>query len=145
MERVPKFVSINSSSSNLLGGSRNVILKSSDTNGDIYLVKGIMPKGSEVPVHIHTLEDEIFHVLKGEVELTLGDEKIIGKKGDIVYLPRGIKHGIKTIGHETAEVLNYVIPGKNFELFFEKMNLIGLDASVEEKRKIADEHQIKFL
>lgn len=124
---------------------RQIILDSEHTNGDVYLVKGIMPKGSVVPNHIHELEDEIFHVLKGEVELTLGDKTIEAKKNAVIYLPRGIKHGIKTIGDETAEVLNYAIPGKNFEAFFAKMNDIGLNASIEEKQRIAKAHKITFL
>lgn len=145
MKKTPKIVSTDKQSDKFLGGLRNVLLDSKETDGDIYLVQGLMPKGSVVPLHVHELEDEIFHVLKGKVELTLGDKTIQGKKGDIIYLPRGIKHGIRTVGDETAKVLNYVIPGKNFESFFNKMNKIGLDAPVEEKAKIAVEHKIKFL
>lgn len=145
MNRTPKITSTVSQNNSFLGGRRQVILDTSTTNGDVYLVQGIMPAGSVVPVHVHELEDEIFHVLEGEVELILGETTINGKKGDIIYLPRGIKHGIRTIGTKTAKVLNYVIPGKNFEAFFDKMNRIGLDASVEEKKKIAIKHQIRFL
>lgn len=145
MNKTSKISSTESQSDIVSDGLRNVILSSKETDGDIYLVQGIMPKGSIVPLHIHELEDEIFHVIEGNVELILGEKTIKGKKGDIIYLPRGIKHGIKTVGNETAKVLNYVIPGKNFEEFFSKMNEIGLDASVEEKAKIGIEHKIKFL
>ncbi len=145
MNRIPKISSTENQSDTFLGGLRNVILSSKETDGDIYLVQGIMPKGSAVPLHIHELEDEIFHVMEGNVELVLGEKTIKGKKGDIIYLPRGIKHGIKTVGNETAKVLNYVIPGQNFEEFFNKMNEIELDASLEEKIKIGIEHKIKFL
>ncbi|WP_334058393.1 cupin domain-containing protein [Polaribacter sp. P097] len=145
MKRIPKIVSTENQSNSFLGGLRNVILNSKETDGDVYLVEGIMPKGSSVPLHIHELEDEIFHVLEGKVELVIGEKTIQGKKGDIIYLPRGIQHGIKTLGSETVRVLNYVIPGKNFEEFFTKMNEIGLDSSVEEKAKIGNEHKIKFL
>lgn len=145
MSKKPKIASTKNQSDNFLGGLRNVILSSKETDGDIYLVKGIMPKGSAVPLHIHELEDEIFHVLEGNVELILGEKIITGKEGDIIYLPRGIKHGIKTLGNETAKVLNYVIPGKNFEEFFNKMNELGLNATLEEKVKIGMKHRIKFL
>jgi len=145
MGRVPKVTSTGNKSDKFLGGLRNTILSSKETDGDIYLVEGIMPKGSSVPLHIHELEDEIFHVIEGRVELVLGEKTIEGKKGDIIYLPRGIKHGIKTVGKETARVLNYVIPGKNFEAFFNKMNEIGLSASTEEKAKIGIEYKIRFL
>lgn len=145
MTRTPKVSSIHDRSGSFLGGLRKVILDSKETSGDVYLVEGIMPEGSQVPVHIHEFEDEIFHVIEGNVELVLGEETIQGKKGDIIYLPRGIKHGIRTSGSQTARVLNYVIPGKNFEVFFNKMSLIGLNASKEDKAKIGIQHGIVFL
>ena len=122
MNKKPKISSTENIFKTLMSGTPNVILNSKETAGDIYLVQGIMPEGSEVPEHIHELEDEIFHVLEGTVELILGNETLEGNVGDIIYLPRGIKHGIKTKGTKTAKVLNYVIPGKNFENFFNEMS-----------------------
>ncbi|MEO1627579.1 MAG: cupin domain-containing protein, partial [Bacteroidota bacterium] len=72
--REPKITSVNDQGDALLGGARKIILRSKETAGDIYLVEGIMPEGSVVPVHIHQHEDEIFHVLEGEVQLVLGEE-----------------------------------------------------------------------
>ncbi|MEM6641337.1 MAG: cupin domain-containing protein [Bacteroidota bacterium] len=141
----PKKASLGDQRDFLIGGSRKVIFSAKETDGDIYLVEGIMPAGSEVPVHVHELEDEIFHVLEGKVELRLGEESFGGEEGDIIYLPRGVKHGIKTIGSSKARVLNYVIPGKNFEDFFEKLNELGSSASDDEKSDLAAVHKIKFL
>ncbi|MEM6735463.1 MAG: cupin domain-containing protein [Bacteroidota bacterium] len=143
--RKPKITSLKNTSQSLLGGSRQVKLSSKETDGDIYLVEGVMPKGSSVPVHIHKFEDEIFHVLEGEVELVLGDDTFIGKVGDIIYLPRGIKHGISIIGEKTAKVLNYVIPGKNFETFFDKMNTQSANPTKEVTTKLAQEYGITFV
>lgn len=98
MGRNPKIVSTDSPTLEMMGGERQLLLDSISTDGDVYLVQGIMPSGSEVPAHIHQLEDEIFHVLEGTVELVLGEKTVDGKAGDIIYLPRGIKHGIKTKG-----------------------------------------------
>ena len=145
MNKKPKISSTENTSESLLGGLRTIILNANETDGDIYLVQGIMPKGSEVPEHIHELEDEIFHVLEGKVELVLGDKTIEGNIGDIIYLPRGIKHGIKTKGDETARVLNYVIPGRNFEDFFNELNEVGLDIEKSERNKIAGKYKITFL
>ncbi|MDC7997703.1 cupin domain-containing protein [Gilvibacter sediminis] len=145
MNKKPKIASIDSMSETLMSGARNVIFNSEHTDGDIYLVQGIMPEGSEVPVHIHELEDEIFHVLEGTVELILGNETIEGNVGDIIYLPRGIKHGIKTKGTETAKVLNYVIPGKNFENFFNEMSEKKIGVESDEGNRIAKKYGIKFL
>jgi len=141
MSKKPKISSTNTNSDTLLDGSRNILLSSQETDGDIYVVKGIMPEGSKVPIHIHTLEDEIFHILEGQVELTLGDKLITGNVGDIIYLPRGIKHGIKTMGKKTAIVLNYVIPGRNFEQFFDALH----HSDGTQRDEIAEQYGITFL
>ncbi|MEL6560486.1 MAG: cupin domain-containing protein, partial [Bacteroidota bacterium] len=83
--------------------------------------------------------------LEGEVQLILGEETFIGKEGDIIYLPRGIKHGIKTFGDATAKVLNYVIPGENFEKFFNEINELKIKASSDETADIAEKYGITFI
>lgn len=145
MNRIPKVMIPNTPSASLFGGLRELKLSAKETAGDIYLVEGIMPKGSEVPVHIHTKEDEIFHVLAGEVELTLGDEVIEAGAGTIIYLPRNIKHGIKTLGETTARVLNYVIPGQNFEDFFNELQQLEKEVSSIQRAALAKKYGITFL
>ncbi|WP_053002332.1 cupin domain-containing protein [Kordia jejudonensis] len=145
MSRKAKILLPQDDTSSLLGGLRKLKLNSNETNGDIYLVEGIMPKGSNVPLHVHTKEDEIFHVLEGKVELVLGDETITASEGTIIYLPRNVKHSIKTLGDQTARVLNYVIPGQNFEDFFNEMNQEGKDISSEKRAEIASKYGITFL
>jgi quercetin dioxygenase-like cupin family protein len=145
MNRKPKVIVPNRASEALFGGLRQLKLSSNETAGDIYLVEGIMPKGSEVPVHVHTKEDEIFHVLEGTVELVLGDETIQASEGTIIYLPRNVKHGIKTLGDSTARVLNYVIPGQNFEDFFNELQQLATEVTPEKRAKIALQYGITFL
>ena len=145
MERTPKFIHSEDAKERLLNENRNVLLTTKETSGDIYLVEGIMPEGSEVPLHVHTLEDEIFHVLQGTVELRLGDQKLQASQGDIIYLPRAIPHSIKTVGTGTARVLNYVIPGENFEQFFNEMNSLATNVSAQERAELAEKFGIQFL
>ncbi|MEM6720409.1 MAG: cupin domain-containing protein [Bacteroidota bacterium] len=145
MNRKPKVIIPNKDATSLFGGLRQLKLSAEETAGDIYLVEGIMPNGSEVPIHIHTKEDEIFHVLEGEVELILGDEIIRASEGTIIYLPRNIKHGIKTLGDTTARVLNYVIPGQNFEDFFNELQQLGKEVSSTQRATVATKYGITFL
>jgi quercetin dioxygenase-like cupin family protein len=142
--KTPKITSLNEETESILGGERRVIFSSKETAGDIYLVEGVMPEGSSVPVHVHQYEDEIFHVLEGQVQLTLGKEEILGRAGDMIYLPRGIRHGIRTHGANTARVLNYVIPGENFEKFFQEMHAKGAKSSDKSAAGIAEEYCISF-
>lgn len=143
--RTPKVTSVHDDKDTLMGGNRQVLLSSKETEGDVYLVEGIMPPGSSVPLHIHRHEDELFHVLQGKVEVVLGEETITGKAGDIIYLPRGVQHAISTQGEETAKVLNYVIPGRGFEQFFSEMSALGKGAPKEELAMLAAQYGITFL
>ncbi|WP_195938233.1 AraC family transcriptional regulator [Romboutsia sp. 1001713B170131_170501_G6] len=45
-----------------------------------------------MPYHWHT-EYEIIRILKGEFLLTLGDEKILAKENDIIFIHDGMLHG----------------------------------------------------
>lgn len=143
--RKPVVTSEAASDKTLLGGNRRVKLDSSTTDGDIYLVEGVMPEGSVVPPHVHTEEDEIFHVLEGRVKVLLGDQVLEGKAGDIIYLPRGVRHGIRTLGEDTARVLNYVIPGRNFEAFFNELSHLSEEERVVQRANIAQKFGITFL
>lgn len=55
MSRKPKVVSTLKNNKDILYGMRQILLDSNETDGDVYLVKGIMPKGSKVPLHVHEL------------------------------------------------------------------------------------------
>jgi len=128
-----------------LGGNRCVKLDASSTDGGVYLVEGVMPEGSKVPLHIHEREDEIFHVLAGRVELGLGEGVLEGKPGDIIYLPRGVRHSIRTLGKETARVLNYVFPGQNFETFLNELHSLPEAERLAQRVSIAQAYGITFL
>lgn len=49
--------------------------------------------GGYVPFeHVHVLQDEIFHVQKGEMRAMVNGQGAIGKVGDTVVIPRGTRH-----------------------------------------------------
>ena len=48
------------------------------------------PLGSGPPLHVHHNEDETFYVLKGEITMFVGDERIDLEAGDYCFGPRGI-------------------------------------------------------
>ena len=48
--------------------------------------------GCAAPLHIHHREDETFIVLEGEIEFTIGGQKIDAGPGSIVFGPRGVPH-----------------------------------------------------
>ena len=42
--------------------------------------------------HVHTASDELFYVIEGEFEIELDDGVIPMKQGDMIIVPKGIRH-----------------------------------------------------
>jgi mannose-6-phosphate isomerase-like protein (cupin superfamily) len=51
-----------------------------------------------VPRHTHTREDEVYFVLAGELEATVGDETFALRPGDTLLAPRDIPHELRNSG-----------------------------------------------
>jgi len=62
-----------------------------DTGGKYSLTKFSMaPRPAPgPPLHIHEDADETVYVLEGELEMGLGDQKLVGSAGSIMLVPRG--------------------------------------------------------
>lgn len=101
-----------------MGGFLTFIATGKDTGGKYALIETIMRKGLEPPGHTHTLEDESFYVLEGEMLFTVdGQEKLL-KAGDHIFLPKNIPHAFK-IQTDTAKYLMQVAPAGLEEMFIE--------------------------
>lgn len=73
-------------------------------------------------LHIHPY-DEIFHIITGRAEFTVGEKKFVAEEGAIVIGPANIPHGYKNLGpgrldsvdvHLSPEWIQYDLP-KNGE------------------------------
>ena len=58
--------------------------------------------GHANPRHSHPNCDEILHLLSGQIEHSLGDEKLLMNAGDTISIPTGIVHNARTLGDEDA-------------------------------------------
>ena len=103
-----------------IGHLISVLLSVKDTGGAFSLIHGFEIKGLEPPPHIHTREDESFYLLDGEITYKAGDKVMNARKGNWVFLPRGIQHSFQVITDQ-AEVLMHLSPG-GFEDYFIEMS-----------------------
>ena len=71
------------------------------------------------PPHTHTLEDEVYYVLNGEMAFLLGDYVETAQKGSTVILPRGVAHATWNESGESAKALTIVSQHSKFEGFFD--------------------------
>jgi mannose-6-phosphate isomerase-like protein (cupin superfamily) len=58
----------------------------------VSLIESWAREGDSPPLHIHHTEDEIFHVIEGELRVRLGDEELVVGAGETVLAPRGQAH-----------------------------------------------------
>ena len=56
------------------------------------------------PWHIHHAEDEVFHIVAGEVRFRVGDTDLVATAGQTVLAPCGVPHGFRVMS-DRAEML----------------------------------------
>lgn len=98
-------------------GVRHRILVTAEQAGGAYtLLKVSVPEGSGIPAHVHTREDEVFHVLEGTAEFLVGGERVEARAGATIIGPRGKPHAFKGTSRDACRMLVVVTPG-GFERF----------------------------
>jgi mannose-6-phosphate isomerase-like protein (cupin superfamily) len=87
-------------------------LSGGDTGGTYCLLEASLAPGMEVPRHVHTREDEMYHVLSGELEAVVGGESFTLRAGDCLMAPRNIPHRLRNPGKvENHYLLMFSPPG----------------------------------
>ncbi|MFD2586758.1 MULTISPECIES: cupin domain-containing protein [Flavobacteriaceae] len=107
----------------VLGEIQTHKLSGADTNNQITEWVNEAPPGMGIPMHIHTKEDEIFRVLKGQVKITVGTNTVVLSPGDMAYAPKNIPHAWEIVGMETASMATSAFPA-GMELMFEELDAL---------------------
>jgi len=104
----------------VLGVTHTYRLEEQQTGGAIACVDLVVGPGHGIPPHSHQLEDEIFYVTEGSVEI-VGDD-LAGPatvpQGALFYGPRGKMHGFRNGGAVPARLLLFMTPGGNMQRMF---------------------------
>lgn len=108
---------------NVIGDLQTLKLTGKDTNGLFTLIEEHNDPGVGIPPHVHENEDEVFKVLEGEMELTVGGETTLLKAGDLAFGPRGIPHSWRIVGDKKARVILSVFPSGIEDMFEELAQL----------------------
>lgn len=94
--------------------------------------------GSRMRVHKHLNNDELIFIRKGEGTLTLDEQSIQVKAGDVAFVPRGTWHGLHNTGKENLSMIFQYSPAGFEEYFIENGTLQGMPA----KEKTEEEYAI---
>lgn len=129
----------------VLGDHQILKLSGKDTNGQFTLIEQYNNPGMEIPMHIHQDEDEVFHVLSGELEIKVGEDTKLLKAGDIGFCPRGVPHSWKVTGKEKAKVMLSIFPSGLELMFNELAELPAGPPDFEKVAQICSEYNIQFV
>jgi len=105
----------------VLGQRVTCLLDAERTGGAMSVFLVVAPAGVGVPAHTHTMEDEAFVVLEGEIEGTKGGKAFRLRAGEAMYSAKGEEHSFRNAGAGEARVLVMTRPA-GFERFFEEMD-----------------------
>ncbi len=73
--------------------------------GGITVGRVIIRKGQGNPRHSHPNCEEVLYLLRGRLEHTMGDRKVILEPGDTLVVKAGVNHNAVSIGDEDADMI----------------------------------------
>ncbi len=88
-----------------------ILVSSEQTGGALALCDIAVAPGGGPPMHLHTREDETFHVLEGEITFWVDGRQHVGRAGDTLFGPRGIPHRFQNCTDRPARMLVAMTPG----------------------------------
>ena len=107
---------------NVVGEPTLVKVSARDTGGAMALFHLTAPRLSGPPLHVHSLEDETFCVIEGELVFEIDGVRSTVGAGGTVFLPRGVPHRYQNFRDHEAQLLIVVTPGTSFEAFFGELS-----------------------
>jgi quercetin dioxygenase-like cupin family protein len=90
---------------------------SEETGGAYAILEQKIPAGHGPPLHVHRHETEIFYVLDGRFEITIGGQKLSAAAGAIVVGPRNIPHTFSQYRIAGCPAASHRHPGTVCQLF----------------------------
>ncbi|MBU8536240.1 cupin domain-containing protein [Falsiroseomonas tokyonensis] len=89
-------------------------IRHSDGTDGLSVLEHRVPFGDSPPLHIHRNEDEVFHVLEGELRFLAGGREVRARAGDSVLTVKGVPHTYRAESQEGARFLT-IVRGGDFE------------------------------
>ena len=104
---------------NSVGEETLVKVSPADSDGALAFFHLLAPPMTGPPRHVHSREDELFHVLEGEIVFDLDGERHTVGSGGTVYLRRGVVHAYQNFTATDARLLIATTPGGFCDYFVE--------------------------
>jgi quercetin dioxygenase-like cupin family protein len=115
------------------GLDMKVLLTTEATGGAISVIVGWHKPGEGPPDHVHFSQEEVFFILEGTYELTVGGQTATAGPGTIMFIPRNVVHRFKNVGDTMACMLDWSLPGGQDRYFKAISDLAAGDGFSGEK------------
>lgn len=70
----------------------------------------LAPGANLLPPSAHAYYDEIYIIARGACRLVLDGQERFVKKGDVVFIPKGVAHGLDNTGNDEPVELLAILP-----------------------------------
>jgi quercetin dioxygenase-like cupin family protein len=110
-----------------------ILLTTEATGGAISVLMGWHKPGEGPPDHVHFSQEEMFFIVEGTYEMTVGDQTTTAGPGTIVFIPRNVVHRFKNVGDRAACMLDWTLPGGQDHYFKAISELAAGDGFTGEK------------
>jgi quercetin dioxygenase-like cupin family protein len=112
-----------------VGDVYRLLLTGDDTEGRYALMEATVAPGSGPPLHVHSREEEGFHVLEGEITFYTERETIRATPGVAMNMPPGLKHRFRNESNQMARMLIVVAPS-GLEKMFAEVGVVLSDSAM---------------
>jgi quercetin dioxygenase-like cupin family protein len=75
-----------------LNGLLTIRVSSEEGSDAMSVIEHLASRGDSPPLHVHHREDEIFHILEGELRFRVGDEELRAGPGETLLAAKGVPH-----------------------------------------------------
>ncbi|MGG6238325.1 cupin domain-containing protein [Nodosilinea sp. AN01ver1] len=110
-----------------------------ETHGHFGLFEFVMEPGTDgASPHIHKELTEAFYVVEGNVELVLGDRRIVAEPKAFILVPENTPHGFSNAGQTPATLLILFCPADSREQYFEGLAELTKDGREPTQAELLD-------
>lgn len=100
----------------VVGDTYTILVSGADTGGRYCLIDMLVADGGGPAPHRHDFE-EMFTILKGEIEVMFRGKKHTARAGDTVNIPANAPHGFSNVSGRPARVLCLCSPAGQDDFF----------------------------
>lgn len=94
----------------------DVRVSEADGEDGLSVLEHRAPWGDSPPLHVHRPEDEVFHVLEGELRFRVGGAERLCGPGAVLLAPKGVPHTYRVESRAGARFVT-VTAHRDFERF----------------------------